>query len=69
MLNFGIYFSDFSKRASNVTNQHFQLLITMYSSIEAPSSYYLWGVPDVCACATGSCNTGYDVTGSRELEI
>jgi hypothetical protein len=31
MLNFGIYFSDFSKRASNVTNQHFQILITMYT--------------------------------------
>ena len=28
-------------------------------------------VPEVivCACATGSCITGYDVTGSREPEI
>ena len=45
------------------------------SSIEAPSTSHLWGccvgVPEVivCAGATGSCITGYDVTGSREPEM
>ena len=42
------------------------------SSIEAPSTYYLWGSNGeqleviTCACTTGSCITG---TGSREPEM
>ena len=34
------------------------------SSIEAPSTYYLWGI-DGDRDVTGSCITGCDVTGSR----
>jgi hypothetical protein len=43
------------------------------SSIEAPSTSYLWGIDgdrDVTgSCITGSCITGNDVTGSREPEM
>ena len=39
-----------------------------FSSIEAPSTSYLWGI-DGDRDVTGSCITGNDVTGSREPEM
>jgi hypothetical protein len=48
-------------------------MLHVSSSIEAPSTSYLWGIDgdrDVTgSCITGSCITGNDVTGSREPEM